>query len=71
MNFNSTQITISFQTDNDQTLLSLLFLFWLVKKFVYRIVNEVLMIKSDFVEAINFATKIFTIGLVSLVWGVL
>lgn len=69
--FNSTQITITFTTDNDKFLLSLLFIFWLAQKtfFYYRqLLNNLV---SDFSKAFNFTGKVFIIGFKSLVWGIL
>ena len=67
--FNQTQITIKFQTDNDKFLLSLLFGFWFVQKTVCRVGYEFRMIVKYLEEALKFYQKIFVIGFNSLVWG--
>ncbi len=67
--FNQTQVTIKFTTDNDKFLLSLLFIFWLAQKTIYQSGYELRMMISDFVEALNFSGKVFVIGINSLAWG--
>ncbi len=71
MTFNSTKILVTFQTDNDRTLLSILFVCWFLKNLVSRFIYELIMVKRDFSEAFGFTGKVVSIGIVSLGWGLL
>lgn len=71
MTFNSTTIMVTFQTDNDTALLSILFVYWILKSLVSRFIYELIMVKRDFTAAFGFTGKVVSIGIVSLVWGLL
>lgn len=68
--FNSTKITISFQTDNDVALLNIIFVLWFIQNIAQRANYEMSMIVRDFSDALGFVGKIVCIGCNSLVWGI-